>query len=71
LAGCTTKKEEPKKPKEPYQLVIKVTDGLGVSTYTQHEVEYYAISNGKILIQLNNGEKIQTTMYTLKEKGEK
>ncbi|AHZ09546.1 hypothetical protein FP74_gp250 [Bacillus phage CAM003] len=45
-------------------------DGLGISTYTQKEVKKYRISNGQIFIELNNGEVIYSTMYTLKEKGE-
>ncbi|ASU00962.1 hypothetical protein ANTHONY_122 [Bacillus phage Anthony] len=70
LTGCATKKDEPKKPKEPYELIIKLHDGLGISTYTQKEVKKYRISNGQIFIELNNGEVIYSTMYTLKEKGE-
>ncbi|ASR79884.1 hypothetical protein JANET_120 [Bacillus phage Janet] len=71
LVGCATKKDEPKKPKEPYELIIKVNDGLGISTYTQHDVKEFYTNKGTLTITLNNGEKIKTSMFTLKEKGEK
>lgn len=70
LTGCATKKDEPKKPSEPYELIIKVNDGLGISTYTQHDVKEYYTLKGTLTIELKNGEKIKTSMFTLKEKGE-
>ncbi|AZF89216.1 hypothetical protein Goe5_c01100 [Bacillus phage vB_BthM-Goe5] len=71
LTGCATKKDEPKKPKEPYELIIKVNDGLGISTYTQHEVKDYYLIYGRVEIELKDGSKIYSSMFTLKEKGEK